>query len=567
MVGRHGRGSRGSRSRGKAGTVPVARPSRERVGRPPGSGKAMGRPPKPKCPVSDREGNPDVYKIALRKLRKRGVLDERIKEPECMDWRAEKTQLEEHIERVRIQQSYIPRLGEIVLWTPALEGGLRENPKTKAIEAYSGERFLSIPEWRAGIVAQVPREDIKLRDIVETSDKSMDVNYSGFRIETFPDTLSSDKSYSLHYKYVPLKCIKPFNSFEVFLQQIPREQFHPSIEYAMTVMSSISLLNKTRIRGTSPDASILSQAMYLGAELLVIGDAVRLKPKGSTAENCSSNMITDVLVIEEIRVDLSSCDDDYQSERLAENYRFRIRGKAYTNSPYRVYTIGGNPPAMSHDEVVGAFQYTGMGGYGDWYGLHRGKTVEVSQDMIIGRCYEPDAMAILFGSLSISRDLHGVLIGRDYSRQTDERIAEGKHWFWGDYRTQTLALDTLNGEDVGPYNEARDIGKWKANLHIIDGQATAADVRKAKPPGKLGRPSKNAKAFGDFSKTSTLVSTGLGVDGSNNVSSSSEDEGSGSESEEEDFTTQLPVRGGTEETEEGDYHPGRERDGKRPKYG
>lgn len=488
-----------------------------------------------------------------------------------MDWRAENALLEEHLERITLQQAYIPRLGEIVLWTPSLEGELRWNSESGRIGVYSPDegRFAGAPQWRAGIVTQSPREDITLYDIVETSKKQWEVNYSGFRIETFPDPLSADKSYSLHYNYVHLKCIKPFNAFEVFMQGIPRETFHPSIEYAMTVMSSFSLVNKYRFKGSWPNASIYCQAMFLGAELLVVGDAVRLKPKGCTAENALQSSITDVLAVEEIRLVMGSCIDDFNSGQLAENYRIRVRGKVYTNSPRKVAAHLGqtNPPRpMSHDEVIAAFQYTNMSGYGDWYSLYSEQAAEVSQDMIIGRCYEPDAMDIMFGSLSLSPDLHGVLMGREYSRQTDERIGEGKHWFWGDYRAQTLAVDSLNGEDVGRYSEARDVKMWRANLRIIEGTATPADMREARLPGELGRPpTKSRWTFGEVRKTSKLVSTGLGVtDASNNVSSAEEANGHGETASETEEDLLKNIQEGSDRTAGDDYYPG-EREGKRPK--
>jgi hypothetical protein len=135
-------------------------------------------------------------------------------------------------------------------------------------------------------------------------------------------------------------------------------------------------------------------------------------------------------------------------------------------------------------------------------------------------------MRLLFGSLSLGRDLHGVLSGRQYSRQADERIPEGKDWFWGDFRTQTLAVETLNGEDVGHYSEIRDVKMWRANLKVIEGRATSADFREAKIPGELGRLShKSRSAFAEVRKTSKLVSAGLGAaitDVSNNVSSADE---------------------------------------------
>lgn len=211
--------------------------------------------------------------------------------------------------------------------------------------------------------------------------------------------------------------------------------------------------------------------------------------------------------------------------------------------------------------------------------------MEISQDMVIGRCYEPDAMKLMFDDTSLGLDLNGVLSGREYSRQADERIPQGKHWFWGDYRTQALALDSLNGEEVGKYSEARDPKMWRANLKVIDGTATPADVRDARLPRDIGRPLAEKKAtssLAEVGKTSKLVSSALGAaDISTNVSSADEgpagNESSEEEEEEDDdedetssdglgFLEEIPyIRGGTEETELGDYVPANERKAKRQK--
>jgi hypothetical protein len=503
-----------------------------------------------------------------------------------MDWKSERPGLGEYLQKLRMQPSYVPRAGEIVLWVPNFEGELAWNPEHARVEMYDPtvDRFMGVPEWRAGIVGQVPEEDTVLQDLVETANKGWEVNYSGFRVETLPDPNSPDKSYSLQYKYVHLKCIKPFNAYELFLQNMPRDELHPSIEYAMTVMSSFSLLEKFHFRGRWPNASIYCMGIFIGAELLIVGDAVRLKPVGYSLSS-GQKAVTDVMVIDEIRLDLIQCVDDIKSDQLAERYQVRIGGKVYTNNRQRaVIDNPMQPPKpLSPEEVLSVFQYIGMSGYGDWYSLNGGKTVDISQGMVIGRCYEPDAMRLLFGSLSLGRDLHGVLSGRRYSRQADERIPEGKDWFWGDFRTQTLAVETLNGEDVGHYSEIRDVKMWRANLKVIEGRATAADFREAKIPGELGRPShKSRSAFAEVRKTSKLVSAGLGAaitDVSNNVSSAdesnvqtrlnTEDEGEEeSPGDEEDFTLCLEdLRGGTEESEGGDYAPGNHgHTAKRPKH-
>ncbi|KAL2821392.1 transcription-silencing protein Clr2-domain-containing protein [Aspergillus cavernicola] len=598
-VARRGRPSGSKNTVRPPGTPTERPPGRSSVrprGRPPGAGRAPGRPPKlpggagrpgrppgrPGFTVVDSEGTPDVFKIAVTKLKQLGSLDKEISETSSMDWRAERTLMEEYLETVDVRPSYLPRLGELVLWTPEFSGELAWNPKTQRIQVYSPAkgRWLNKPEWRTGVIGQIPAEDTVLQDLVETTTKKWGLNYSGFRVETFPDPNSSDKSYSLHYSYVPLKCIKPLNAFELFLQGIPREDFHPSIENAMTVMSSFSLVDKYRIQGTWPNASIYCRGIFVGAELLVIGDSIRLKPKGHRVGDAQTPPVTDVMVIDEIRLELIQCDEDAKSKQLAETYQIRIAGKLYTPDIERAQISNNGRPAraLSLQEVVDVFNNVGMGGYGEWYELHSGSIVDISQDMVLGRCYEPDAMKVLFNSLSLCYDLQGIMKGREYSRHVDERIPEGRHWFWGDFRTQTLAIESLNGEDVGHYSETRDVKMWRANLRIIDGTASQADFRDAKQPNELGRPSTKPRisSLAEVSKTSKLVSTGLGnVDTSNPASSTDDEEsirapeeveegeGEGVEEDESgagepegDFTTRIEeLRGGTEETEGGDYNP------------
>jgi hypothetical protein len=563
-----------------------------------GSSRPLGRPRgRPWHSNVDSEGTPDVFKLAVVKLKHMTTVDQKITEMSSMDWRAERSAIVEYLEVLDMRPSYLPRLGELVLWAPEFDGDLAWNPNTQSIQIYSPikNQWLKGPEWRAGVVGQIPTDDTVLQDLVETTEKKWGWNYSGFRVETLPDPNSADKSYSLHYSYVPLKCVKPFNAFELFLQGIPREQLHPSIENAMTIMSSFSLLDKYHFRGTWPNASLCCRGIFIGAELVARGDAIRLKPKGYGAGSDQKPPVTDVMVISEIRLELIECDEDVKSKQLAAEYKVRISGKVYTPDIERAQISNNGRPArsLSPHEVVDVFNNVGMSGYGDWYELFSGSTVDISQDMVLGRCYEPDAMKLLFNSLSLDYDLQGVVSGREYSRNVDERIPEGKHWFWGDFRTQTLAIDTLNGEDVGHYSEARDVKMWRANLKILDGTATQADLRDAKQPGDLGRPSVKPRISGlaEVGKTSKLVSAGLGaVDTSNPVSSVEDESGSASEEveegreegeqegeeeeeqeeengedneesesseeAEETFETRIEeLRGGTEETEGGDYIP------------
>ncbi|KAJ5084807.1 hypothetical protein NUU61_009386 [Penicillium alfredii] len=476
--------------------------------------------PSPSYPC-DEEG-PDYWRILVMKLKKQGTVDEEVEQRMNMDWVLTHEWLGEFFERMKLQAAFIPRRGETVLWTYSLEGQLVWNDKTNAIEMLSDKgEWLGIPEWRAGVVTQVPEEETVVQDIVETSKKKHGVNYSGFRVEMLPDPLSDDKSFSLQSRYLPLKCIKPMNSWEIFLQTKRREDLHPSIENALTTMSSWSLLTKYRFEGTWPDASVFCKGIYIGSELLVIKDAVRLKPWGyKLAENEDDtsakglfHLVTDVMVIEEIRLVLTDCIDDPQDPQLANLYSPRISGKVYTIDQHRANSqpFSDDPiKLMTADEVTAAFQQVGMHGYGGWRQVAGGKSCTVSQTMVLGRCHEPDANEFLYGDRLLGHDLHSVLSGRRFSTQVDARIPEDKSWFWGDYRAETLGITTMNNIDCGPGAEQRaDPERWQAILKIAQGTHTPGDVRRAKLPSSAGRPPTKPE-FAQLGKTSKLVSSALG---------------------------------------------------------
>jgi hypothetical protein len=277
--------------------------------------------------------------------------------------------------------------------------------------------------------------------------------------------------------------------------------------------------------------------MFLGPEMIVVGDTVRLKPKGATINRLSP--ITDVMVIKCIEFKLNSCIEDPQSPHLAKSYSVRVRGNVYSHLPNRAYRKpdGYGSLPLNQQEVIDAFPQVGMSEYGAWYRTHRpGTAVEISHDMIIGRCYEPTAMELMFGHTSLDYDLFGMLVSRDWSRKTDNRMEDGQDWFWADYRVQALSLDTLNGDEVGRYSEAREPRMWKGVLNILDGTATQADWEAAKLPRNAGRqPGRPRKSqFAEVQKMSSLVSSGLNMDASANVSSEDETANSSEEEEEND---------------------------------
>lgn len=536
----------------------------------------------------DKEGTQDVFKELVHKLQAKGSLDQEVIEMDSMDWRAERELLRQHLTKMGLQPAFIPRLGELVLWTPKLDGDeIAFNHEQGSFQTYCRRRrkFTGFPKWRAGTITQVPEETVTLQDAYEKTDKKNNVNVSGFRVETFPDPNSDDKRLSHQYKYVPLCNIRPLNYWDVFLQDYPEDDFHPSIKYALTIMSSFSLLDKYHFKGKWPDASINCRGIYLGAELLIVGDTICLMPQ----EDITPDTIpptTDVMAISSIRLELNSCDADLESPFLAGIMTPYVHGKAYTRSRERAYHKDGfAPTSLTDEEVIEAFNTTRMKEYGTWYRLHDPESeLRLSVDNIIGRLYESDYMEVMFGGRTLDINLESVVNGRQYGQQTDERIPDDGEWFFGDNRIESLALRTFNGFEVGPWDNTRDLRMWRANLKIIDGTAKATDYVNATRPTiypTTGHVGATGSSFESVGKTSTLVRSALGPSGPSSRSSpavkshgmmsvpdSESDDGveefaTAEELEDETSTDELAqfmmqptfARGGTEESLGGDYKP------------
>ncbi|KAJ9644153.1 hypothetical protein H2199_004021 [Coniosporium tulheliwenetii] len=183
----------------------------------------------------DDEGNPDVYRNLIDKLKREDTVDEPIMEPMTMDWRAKRESL----------PAYLDRVSQQPMWMPLVE---------------------------AGVVGQTPAEEVRIEDLVTEPHKQYQVNYSGYRVEPLPDPNGKDKSLSKQHKYVPLHYIRPFDFWQDFLKGIPEEKWHPTIKHALTVTTTLSFVEKHCFTGTWPTTRISCRALFLGPEFLTLDD-------------------------------------------------------------------------------------------------------------------------------------------------------------------------------------------------------------------------------------------------------------------------------------------------------
>lgn len=142
-----------------------------------------------------------------------------------------------------------------------------------------------------------------------------------------------------------------------------------------------------------------------------------------------------------------------------------LLGRAYTLDPRRDYCVPADLDTnlsitqltllapIAPEEVKSTFPTVGAKHYGDWFSLHAPHLkYEVSFDRVLGRLHEADAVRLWTGleqtknsspsdtttrRPGLNLDLPGVLAGRKYATQTDERIPEAiagqVRWFLGRY--------------------------------------------------------------------------------------------------------------------------------------
>ncbi|KAJ4375486.1 hypothetical protein N0V86_007017 [Didymella sp. IMI 355093] len=442
----------------------------------------------------DEEGTPDVYRNLINKLRRHENIDETIEEPLSMDWRAEQKLLPELRCKVVDNPQWVPRVGDIVLFVRDLPDDVHilRYPITSDYRMYDErtQQWLEQPVWEAGLVGQTPTETITIQDICENGIKEGNVTSSGVRVEPLPDVNNPDKSLSKRHKYVPIRHTRPFILWKQFLHRV--SHWHPTISNAQTITATMSLVGKHRFKGLWPNASIYCRGMYLGFEMLAVGDAVRLLPNTSHSQTTS----TDILIIKSIRLNWSNLENassnDWDDGR-PYNSAVWVHGAAYTSDPARQ-----NKEWFSSSQSSQAAD-----DYGDWYPLHPpSKELAIPYSRVIGRLYERDAMALWLNVKSgdypfLDAGREALIESRDFARQHDKRISDHPNakWYWADSRAQALDLHTVNGLDVSTHDQLRDTKEWRKKIKIMEGMTTNKVVSTAKPIGAPETASRNLRGF------------------------------------------------------------------------
>lgn len=544
-----GMGPKSTASSSKPGVSPRINPSIERVPLPLQIPRPI--PVMPDTEKVDEEGTEDLWRILVDELEEQGTVDKSIAEPDSIDWCLEHLSIAKQLDEIATKPSWMPRVGEIILFVRNLAVGTQiiYNHTFKTFTHWDQLLRTATPiAWEAGVLIQLPEGTIPLNNLVSEQGRDMQVNYSGFRIEPMPEVGNPDKPWSKRPAYVPLHQIRPFNFWHEYTKGTPAHELHPTINHTLTAMSSFSLLHKFHFKGRWPDATIFSKGMYIGAELIMVGDVARILPTSDAA-----NEITDVLHITSIKMRMINLDggfrkdpgiprDDDDELPPRWNTCIHFSGVCYTNDVTRAIGMGKLP-------LTSAELPKGIEGYGPWYHLHDpAHRFEVSFVRVLGRCYEdtatsawfpiPPAPASSFATVNknksstmskqvdLSLGIEGVIEARAHSTATDPRIvrANGKTWFWGDSRVDQLDLHSMHGHDVGAHSRYGDDG--------IEGtlprQAMHLEAMK-KAKGARERGLKGPHGFkGEKSvagSTPRFAASGMLAGGQNAIPSAADDEG------------------------------------------
>ena len=511
--------------------APAAEPSRPSQDVPRGrprqglEGLAQGRPdPSPIRPPRkaqvDEEGTPDIYRALLDRLKTAGSesgVDQPIVESMSPDWRTGHAMLMELLTEWRELPAYVPRQGELVLFVrhlgPNETLGWDSTAQTYRIVDMISMSWIEKPKWEAGVVTQMPSENVTNEDLVSfPENKQHSVVSSGFRIEPLSQPNSVSKTHTKQHKYVPLHATRPLTLWKECLHDLEQKEWHATVRHALTVTSSFCVIGKYHFKGIWPEATIFTQGLYLGPELVMIGDAVRLQPQTGDRQTVTDVMIVTAIKMQLVNLDEGS-DDDYDDGH-PYNTCIHVSGRMYTQNPKRSFDGVGKVPISSQSPLLP----DGIHELGTWYHVCDPKNpkarIEVPYQRVIGRCYENAALNAWFSAPkglappapapgfqavnarpvikindsaesattnAISRGLTGIIEARAYGLSNDIRIDKeaGKTWFWADTRIEQLDLHEVNGKFVGIRDGTRNrqqMDDWRKALKALDGKSGGAEA-------------------------------------------------------------------------------------------
>jgi hypothetical protein len=519
--------------------------------------------PTPQAPRKqvDEDGTTDVFRVLLDELKAAEddvVIDKKIAESTSPDWRAGNELLKELLEQWKDQPRFVPRTGELVLFVRDLNPeevlAWDDDARTWHKVDHKSGALLGRPKWEAGVVTQMPLQQVDESDLATVPDSKGNVVNSGFRIEPLSKPGTEEKRYAKQqryakqHRYLPLHGLRPLVYWQDCLRECPEAEWHPTIRHVLSVANTFCVIARDRFKGvrnelSGSQATVFCRGAYIGFDLITIGDAVRLLPNPDEQKPDDD---TDMLVVTAIKLRLVNIDDagnDDWDEGRPYTTCLHISGKAFTLDRRRSFDGVGKVPISSDSDLLPA----GLEGYGQWYHMtdpeQTKARLEVPFTRILGRVSESVALEKWFqapassspqndiqqfrkttraaSSRRLRRGLSGLVEARARAYAEDPRIdrAAGKSWFWADTRVEALDLHEINDRFVGPKDETRSksqMDSWRKLLRALDGSKHGLAVYHAE---RLQREEESKKekqglAAGSYGMVGAAVTIPDGMSGS-----------------------------------------------------
>ena len=236
----------------------------------------------------------------------------------------------------------------------------------------------------AGVITQVPNTNVTIWTLGEKRGEEEDgLHLSGYLIEPFPDFFRPEKDATVASLYVPIRNMCPFTYAVELHKGLFAREYHGSIYSAMERMCNFSLVYQQYIKGQWPGAILYFAGIYLGAELIVVGDAVRIKSE-ILEKRCH-----EIMIVKSIKLkynDLEAEDDGTVTGEKFGLRRLLFRGYGYTTDNTHL-NVGEEVPFSEEFVVHKAMRQQQKSV--KWYRIGKpGQEMEVDFSRIIGRLFE-----------------------------------------------------------------------------------------------------------------------------------------------------------------------------------
>lgn len=357
--------------------------------------------------------------------------------------------------------SFQPRENEIVLFYTD-ERAVRMDERTQYLKLFDKKtgKFGGWPKWEAGRVISAPEPgQTNVADLAASALKGTKVSAPSICVEVLPsDSLSQSTPTKLN---VELSHIRPFSMLRELQHGQDQTLWENNIMPTAHMMSKLFPFdpcafmrifpssNFPEAASESLNAKFRCRGIWLGAEKIIEGDAVRLMPLDD------QGIIDHVLVVKEISYVL----EHLEAESPTGNLFFEGRCLTLTQpSPKSKAVVR---PSFTYAELASQGLPPCMRGY-TWYDSEDPEMNGIfPPDRILGRCYEREAMEIMVYASDLNIGLQGVQELRRWAMSKQNN--NGLGWIWPEDYPGTESHVQLNELRVGRHRAVENNGSLGPN--------------------------------------------------------------------------------------------------------